>query len=203
MDADISFLSLTPRGVPLVLPWPSPGLPGGFMQFETGESWRGFVMDLAIDPLIPLIVQAKFARAQKLYVLAWLENDLIKAGELAALVALELALNDRYGQRFGKPGKRKNFADLLKYMVVGDGLSDAAIPMIVRCGGTAVGLLLGERKPSLAAIRNGMAHGDPFDALPYGGLLELVRDLIGYAYRDYIAEGCATGTPSMTSLGAT
>ena len=36
-----------------------------------------------------------------------------------------------------------------------------------------------------------MAHGDPFDGLPVGGLLELVRDLINYAYRDFIANAPA------------
>jgi hypothetical protein len=33
-----------------------------------------------------------------------------------------------------------------------------------------------------------MAHGDPFDGFPVGGLLELVRDLITFAYRHFIAE---------------
>jgi len=33
-----------------------------------------------------------------------------------------------------------------------------------------------------------MAHGDPFEGLPTAGLLELVRDLIDFAYRDYIAK---------------
>ncbi|MBS2127077.1 hypothetical protein KEX41_02265 [Burkholderia thailandensis] len=41
---------------------------------------------------------------------------------------------------------------------------------------------------TLAGIRNSLAHGDPFDGLPWGGLLELVRDLIEYAYRSYLLE---------------
>jgi hypothetical protein len=36
-------------------------------------------------------------RAQKLHVLVWLHFDVIKAGELIAFTALELALKDRYG----------------------------------------------------------------------------------------------------------
>jgi hypothetical protein len=47
-----------------------------------------------------------------------------------------------------------------------------------RCGGTVVELLTSKRKPSLAQIRNDLAHGYPFDGSPWGGLLELVRDLI-------------------------
>jgi hypothetical protein len=55
--------------------------------------------------------------------------------------------------------------------------------MNVRCrGGTIVGLLTGERTD----IRNDLAHGYPFDGFPQSGLLELVRDLIEYAYRDMI-----------------
>jgi hypothetical protein len=42
-------------------------------------------------------------------------------------------------------------------------------------------------RTTLAAIRNSLAHGDPFDDLPWSGLFELVRDLIHYAYRDMIS----------------
>jgi len=41
---------------------------------------------------------------------------------------------------------------------------------------------------TIDAIRNRAAHGDPFDTLPWGGLLEVVRDMIHYASRDRIAE---------------
>jgi hypothetical protein len=118
-----------------------------------------------------------------LYFLAWVYFDVIKAGELAALATLELALNDRYGGKVKRRGAYRSFAELLAYMVQ-DGLTDDKIPMVKRCGGSAIGFVNGDVKPSLAEIRNKQAHGDPFDGLPYGGLLELVRDLIAYAYRD-------------------
>lgn len=117
--------------------------------------------------------------------MGWIDLDVLKAGELAALVALELTLMDRYGGQI--PKKSRSFATLLKYMADADGLTDAHIPMIVRTGGTAIGFVTGDAKPSLSQRRNSMAHGDPFDGLPVGGLLELVRDLINYAYRDFIA----------------
>lgn len=191
-----------PRSEPLLLPWPAPGRPGGFIEFDDAEQWRTFVASLALDPLIPQIVQAKYARAQKLYLLGWIDLDLVKAGELVALTALELALNDRYGSEV-KPLRRRrldpaaalaaapprrSFNALLQHMVTRDGLTDAQIPMIVRCGGTAIGQLTGASKPTLADRRNALAHGDPFDGSPTGGLLELVRDLIGFAYRHYLAE---------------
>jgi hypothetical protein len=60
--------------------------------------------------------------------------------------------------------------------------------MIRRCGGTVVGLLAGKTPQTLADIRNDAAHGYPFDGLPWAGLLELVRDLIDCAYRDFRVE---------------
>ena len=164
-------------------------MPGGFLQFNDPETWRKFIVSLGIDERIPDVVRAKFARAQTLYLLGWVDLDVLKAGELAALIALELATMDRYGDKI--PKKSRPFAALLKHMVDVDGLTDAHIPMTVRTGGTAIGFVIGDAKPSLSQRRNGMAHGDPFDELPVGGLLELVRDLINYAYRDFIANAPA------------
>ncbi|MGM5022144.1 hypothetical protein [Tardiphaga sp. 367_B4_N1_1] len=65
------------------------------------------------------------------------------------------------------------------------GLTDDKLPMIQRYGGSVVPLLTGERKPSLAEIGNSFAHGDSFDGWPWSGMLELVRNLIEYAYRDW------------------
>ncbi|MGE3832635.1 MAG: hypothetical protein AB7F76_16715 [Parvibaculaceae bacterium] len=183
---DRPHIALTDREEAVQLAWPTPGNPGGFVQFERAADWCNFVERLGIDERIPDIVRTKFARAQTLYMLGWVDFSVVKAGELAALIALELAVMDRYGARVSK-GNR-SFAALLKYMVESDGLTDAQIPMVTRCGGTAVGQLTGEIRPTLAERRNTLAHGDPFEGLPTGGLLELVRDLINFAYRDHIAD---------------
>ena len=177
---------LSARSAPLDMPWPTPGRPDGFIRFERPEEWQAFIGGLSIDPFIPDIVAAKYLRAQRLYLCGWLSADIIKAGELAALVALELALTDRIGGHYAK--SKRSFAVLLKHLVIHDKLTDDQIPMIVRCGGTAVGQLTGETIPTLAQRRNSLANGDPFDGAPVGGLLELVRDLINFAYRDYIAD---------------
>lgn len=191
---DHSHIALCDREEPMLLAWPTQGNAGGFVRFEKAADWRAFVESLGIDTRIPEIVRAKFARAQTLYLLGWVDFSIVKAGELAALIALELALMDRYGGRISK--SKRSFAALLKYMIESDGLTDAHIPMVVRCGGTAIGQLTGETHPTLAERRNSLAHGDPFDGLPTGGLLELVRDLINFAYRHYIAEfeGLASAT---------
>jgi hypothetical protein len=193
MSSTVTAEVLTDRDEPMLLAWPTPDNPSGFIRFETATDWRNFVDDLGIDTRIPDIVRAKFARAQTLYMLGWVDFSVVKAGELAALIALELAVMDRYGGRIPK-GKR-SFAALLRYMVVADGLTDAQIPMVTRCGGTAIGQLTGETRPTLAERRNALAHGDPFEGLPTGGLLELVRDLINFAYRHYLAEAASLGAP--------
>jgi hypothetical protein len=198
--ADHAHIALTDRDEPVLLPWPTDGNAGGFIQFAKASDWRAFVTSLSIDARIPEIVRAKFARAQTLYLLGWVDFSVVKAGELAALVALELALMDRYGGQLSK--SKRSFAALLKYMVDVDGLTDAQIPMVVRCRGTALGQLTGETHPTLAERRNALAHGDPFDGLPTGGLLELVRDLINFAYRHYIAEAASLGIQP-TAVGPT
>jgi hypothetical protein len=131
--------------------------------------------------------QPNSGEAKKLHLLTWIDFDLIKAGELVAMTALELALRDRYGDKVKRKNGSIHFADLLHHMVAHDGLTDDKVPMNARCGrGSAiVGRLTGEFKPSLAQIRNSLAHGDPFDGLPWAGLLELARDLIDHAYRDF------------------
>lgn len=171
---------------PLILPWPMPENLAGFVSFANFADWRDFVLQFSLRDTIPQIVSAKFERAQKLYVLTWIDFDLIKAGELVALTALELALKDRYGDKVKDKKGNINFARLLNYMAKHDGLTDETFPMNRRCGGgSVVDLLVGKRNPSLADIRNDMAHGHPFDGLPWSGLLELVRDLIEHAYRPY------------------
>jgi len=179
-------IPLPAREKPLLVPWPMQGSPNGFIQFDHTDQWRAFIVNLDIDFRVPLVVRAKYARAQKLYLLGWIDADLIKAGELVALTALELALVDRYGGCFKKQDRK--FAALLKHLVNVDGLTDDQIPIAVRCGSTAIGQLTGATNPTLAQIRNSMAHGDPFDGLPFAGLLELVRDLITFAYRHFIEE---------------
>lgn len=186
-----AHINLEDRDEPLTLAWPANGNPAGFMNFERADDWRNFITALGINSRIPDITQRKFARAQTIYLLGWVDFSLIKAGELAALIALELALMDRYGGQLSK--SKRSFAALLKHMVAVEGLTDGDIPMVARCGGTAIGQLVGDIHPTLAERRNALAHGDPFDGLPTGGLLELVRDLINFAYRDYIAEAPPLG----------
>lgn len=154
------------------------GNPAAFLSFPTVNEWHVFVLSLSLRRGVPEIVARKFERAQKLLFLGWIDADLIKAGELVGFTALELALKDRYGN--------KNLAALLKHLVEKDGLTDDGVPMVRRCGGTVITHLTGDVKPSLSEIRNSLAHGYPFDPFLWSGLLELIRDLNDYVYRDFV-----------------
>lgn len=206
---DIASFNLDRNDAPFVMPWPQPGNPAFPLTFYHFQEWKAFIADRGLHHAIPRIVQEKFRRAQRLYLLAWLDADLVKVGELVALIALELALLDRYGgilrQRFVQQGNKQKrrrapvLHELLEYLVDGDGLTDAQLPFTQRYGGSIVPVLHREgrravnaantTRPTLAEVRNSLAHGDPFDGFPWSGLLELVRDLIEYAYRFYLQEG--------------
>jgi hypothetical protein len=192
-------------------------------SFATFDEWRTFVLHFSLRSSVPDIVAAKFERAQKLHLLGWIDYELVMAAELVAMTTLELALRDRYLglekarrqkmiiekaqiekrsviQKEKRSAANISFADLLTYMVTEDDLTDEKIPMNLRCGGgKIIGFLTGEHRPTLAERRNGMAHGDAFGSSgagsPCAGLLELIRDLIDYAYRDRNLRNSAPSYP--------
>jgi hypothetical protein len=201
----LDHIVLPERDEPFTIYLPAPTIAYAFVSFSEPSEWLSYISSLDLHPAIPLIVRAKYQRAQKLYYIGWIDGDLIKAAELVALTALELALRDCYGGRTDldevrqanpKSGKRKKsnkaagqppkLSDLCHYMVKRDGLKDEDIPLVRRCGGSVVKALIGETRPSLYDRRNDATHGDPFDGLPTAGLIETIRDLIEYAYRDWI-----------------
>ena len=160
------------------------------VSFSNYAEWQDFFLGLDLAQGAPAIVTAKYNRALKLHLLSWIDIDIIKAGEITALTTLELALKDRYGDKLRKDRNGNiSFNRLLRYMVERDDLTDEKLKICRRCGlGSVVKRLTGENEPSLADIRNNLAHGYPFDGLPQSGLLEVVRDLIEYAYRHMIVE---------------
>jgi hypothetical protein len=176
---DHAHIALNDREEPVLLAWPTQGNAGGFLQSEKAVDWRAFVDSLGIDARIR--DRARQVRKGADAVFAWLGGlQRPQSGRTRWLDPLELALMDRYGGSLSK--NKRNFSALLKYMVDCDGLTDAQIPMVVGCGGTALGQLTGDTHPTVAERRNALAHGDPFDGLPTGGLLELVKDLINFGY---------------------
>jgi hypothetical protein len=102
------------------------------------------------------------------------------------------------GERWEKPKRKETpipFAALLKHAAKPEGLTDDQLPMIRRSGGSVVKISdrrerSGDWWASSHARRHSQRAGawHPFDGFPYAGLLELVRDLVEYAYRDMTAE---------------
>lgn len=185
---------------PMVIPWPMPGNPGALRSVSNFAEWCEMIRELGVNPAVPLAERAAFERAQKLYVAGWIDADAMKAGELIAFTALELALTSRYSNELylereqtvnGVKTKYRvphRFAEYLRHMVEKEHLTNDQLPCARKYGGTVIGFVTGESKPSLAERRNQAAHGDPFGGgWPCSGTLELIRDLIEYAYRDRIA----------------
>jgi len=193
---------------PFVFPWVHTATtPSGMRYFSSFTEWREYINGLDLLNGVWEPTRAKFGRARRLYLLAWLDYELIKAGELVALTALELSLKERYAfqildvrQKNRKKRQLISLRDVLKHMVEVDGLTNDQIPIAGEYRTDIVGRLyetdIGRnerRKTSISepitidGIRNKAAHGDPFDALPWGALLEVVRDLIHFADRDRIA----------------
>jgi hypothetical protein len=186
------------------VPWPSPQSPASMRNFETAQEWREALSALDLEPTCPapMSVRAKFRRAQKLYLLAWIDGDVMLAGEMAAFTTIELALNDRFGGEVwallhpkGKARKVSATAtlstpplsDLLDYLVTHAGIQESDFPTALVGGGQVVDRLrkVGPKasRPTLYEYRNRLAHGDPFEGLPLGGLLHVTRDLIHFIYR--------------------
>jgi hypothetical protein len=181
---DAASIAATGFPGPHVYPWPTEGNPAGFVSFASFQQWREFIFQLGVRDSLPDIVRAKFETAQKLYLLGWLDVDVLKAGEFAALSCLELSLKDRYGDRVKGKGGHISFGHLLRYMAEHDGLANEMLPVCRRSGGDLVSDLK-SRNPSASFLRNREAHADPYNTAPYSGVLEVVRDLIEFAYRDW------------------
>ena len=165
-----------------------------FMSFRRPKIGWPLVHRFNLSSAIPQTVALKYLRAKKLHAFAWFDYDLIKAGELVALSALERALKENYE---GKSKKSGLAVWWIEYMAEHDGLTDQVMPIAQRCGQPIVRFLYetdaaiaarkkvgGPEPNTLARIRNGLAHGNPFDGLNWPGLLEIVRDLIEHAYRN-------------------
>ncbi len=186
-------------------------MPGGIVSFANFAVWQRIILGFRLPDGVPGDMVALFDRALKLHLVAWLDFDLITSGEMAALAALEHSLRDCYLGHFREehnkavvakaakakrsPTLKENFrpesvslAALLRHMHEHDGLRNDQLPFVRKYGGSVMRLLTGESDPSLADMRNARAHGSPFGSDYRSGLLELVRDLIEYAYRGRIEE---------------
>ncbi len=202
------FLANNPlvRNAPFAIPWiHTPQTPSGLRIFHNFQEWEAYVESLDLHPNVWGQTRHRWSRVLKIYLLSWLDVDLIKAGELAALATLEMALKERYGLHFAKRSQDlehpPSLRMLFKHLVENDGLTNDDIP-IAKMWNTDMVTRLYERDAdrrerhknqagvsppiTIESIRNTAAHGNPFETTPWGALLEVLRDLIHYADRDRV-----------------
>lgn len=138
---------------PRTLPWPMPGNLGALLSFASFADWRDFFLSFRLPYGVPQNMTDGFERASKLYLLAWIDFDLMVAGEIVALSTLEHVLRDCYlgkereqrraiiaenAQKDKRETTKKekswveriSFADLRKYMIEHDALTDDKLPLI-------------------------------------------------------------------------
>ena len=126
--------ALPARGIPFTIPWiHTPSIPSGLRSFATYPEWESYVLSLDLHSNVWVQTRHRWSRVLNIYLLAWLDVDLIKAGELAALTALEMALKERYGQHYATrkngPENPPSLRVLLKHLVEQDGLTNDDIPI--------------------------------------------------------------------------
>lgn len=158
------------------------------MTFHHISGWRDYLLTLQIDdPRVPKIHVDAYHAALRALLLAWVEPAVIKPAELQALRSLEGALRGVYFQPMYERklarnpkltredfGNKLGLGQLLDHMTDHDGLPVTLHSKSKRDRGSA-----------LDTIRNALAHGDPFNNLPWGGLFESVREVIVHAYRNH------------------
>jgi hypothetical protein len=78
------------RDVTFTTPWiHTPEIPSGLRSFNNFLEWETYVESLDLQQSVWVQTRHRWSRVLKIYLLVWLDVDLIKAGELAALTALE------------------------------------------------------------------------------------------------------------------
>ena len=172
-----------------------PGRPNQpLMQFDHISKWRDYLLTLQVnDTRVPGIHCDAYHDALRILLLAWAEPAVVQSAEMQALRSLEGALRGVYFQRLYEEEqtrqlrlKSENFKPglnrFLSYMSEHDDLPGALHGKSGRGPGS-----------SLNTIRNRLAHGDPLNKLPCGGLFEAVREVIVHAHRNY-PEGALYGS---------
>ena len=160
------------------------------MHFAHIREWRDYLLTLQInDTRVPGIHCDAYHNALRALLLAWVEPAIVQSAEMQALRSLEGALCGAYFQRLlekERTRRRKlkpeafkpSLGQFLDFMSECDDLPDTMHSKSRFGPGSA-----------LNTIRNRLAHGTPLNTLPCGGLLESVRDVIIYAYRNHPESG--------------
>lgn len=176
---DINIISGEYRRRPFFA-YPMPN--GHFRQFADIQEWYQYVKSFRLVPgKIVLPYLDAFDEALRALFMTYLFGEFCKMGEMKAFATLEGALLTAYAHKMCKEAKNgrhrcAGLGETLKWAEENDGL---------RPGLFDVSKL--QRSPSaLNVIRDRQMHGYLFEeTLPWGGLFELIKETIEYAYRNH------------------
>jgi hypothetical protein len=87
MPIDTNFLETAALAAgghpgPRCIRWPVPGNLGGFLSFANFAEWRDFWLEFNLPAGVRNYVLDVFDRGRKLHLLAWIDFDLMSAGEM-------------------------------------------------------------------------------------------------------------------------
>ena len=186
---DIGFLNEKYRSRPFYYPMAK----GNIREFPTVEQWYNYVQSLRIPPhQIPLPYLDAFDEALRALFMTYLLPEFCKMAEMKALSTLETALKDAYHHQMCKQTARKTkpkagesstgsvhrcaaLADCLEWAEQHDGLEPNLFDKSI-----------GQRRPeALNVIRDKQMHGKLEEMFPWGGLFEVIKSTVGYAFRNW------------------
>ena len=185
---DTGFICPEYRSHPFVYPMDY----GELRQFISIKEWYAYIRTLRIQPkqvAIPYI--DAFDEALRALFLSYLFPEFSKLGEMKALAVLEGALKEAYRHKMCErtvkpkaPGTnptvehRPRCASLdecLEWAVKYDSLEPKLVDSTI-----------GRRRAeALNVIRNKQMHGTFEEMLPWGGLFEVIKETIEYAFRGW------------------
>lgn len=161
------FTAESREGNPLSWLLSSSDNPVSVRHFRRFDEWREYVVSLFPAGNAPGPLLRNHERVLRTLYLAWIDESVIKLAELGALANLEAAIKERY-----RSESFRGLEEALRYLL---DQMDARNPEYAN-------FIKGASGPALSEIRNRLAHGNPFETLPYAGLFEAVRDLIDLMY---------------------
>lgn len=165
---------------------------GELREFPTIEGWYAYVQSLRIYPkqvAIPYV--DAFDEALRALFMSYLFPEFCKLGEMKALAVLEGTLKEAYRhkmcERVVKPKAPAtttttehkpqcvSLDECLEWAVLNDNLDSRFVDKTI-----------GRRRPeALNVIRDKQAHGRLDEMFPWGGLFEVIKETIEYAFRSW------------------
>ncbi|MHB1280567.1 MAG: hypothetical protein ACYCYL_04955 [Acidithiobacillus sp.] len=173
---DIGFLNQEYRSHPFAYPMDN----GQIKHFASVEQWYDYVQSLRIKPhQVTLPYVDAFDEALRVLFMTYIIPEFCKMAETKAFATLEGALKEAYHHKTcktvsNKIHRRAGLADCLEWAEKNDGLTPDLFDKTI-----------GQRRPeALNVIRDKQMHGKFEEMFPWGGLFEVIKETIEYAFRN-------------------